>query len=231
METPLDERHDEQDPEQLRQEIVTKAIALLEKSPEYPGVLVQIHDSNQVVDAGMSIEAKERLSEARLEYLLKFVQIRGEAYSRLVTDLESVKAFTAIMDDFMRLTWMAFAGFPFESVQPTSPFADPHAIQSHRDKLVKMTHDLIVEGYRRLADLRKASGEDGVKTMPTRRGYRQEIQGWMERSGLDSQRQAARRLGVSIDVLKSIMSNKGRARYSPETLAVVLEKIGHKPES
>ena len=231
MATPPDERNDEQDPEQLRQEIVTKAIALLEKHPGYPGMLVEIHDRNQAVEANMPEEAKERLSEARLEHLMKFVQIRGEAYSALVTDLESVKAFTAIMDDFMCLTWMAFAGFPFESVQPTSPFADVHAIQSHRDKLMKMTHDLIVEGYRRLAELRKVSGENAVKTTPTRRGYRKEIQGWMERSGLESQQQAARRLGVSIDVLKSIMSNKGRARYSTETLADVLEKIGHKPES
>jgi hypothetical protein len=48
---------------------------------------------------------------------------------------------------------------------------------------------------------------------------------------LDSQKQAAKRLGISVDVLKSIMSDKGRARYGEDSLKTVLEKIGYKGDS
>jgi hypothetical protein len=63
---------------------------------------------------------------------------------------------------------------------------------------------------------------------PVRRGYRKEVEAWINRSPeILSQRQAARHLGVSIDVLKSIMSDKGRPRYSQETLELVLKAIGY----
>jgi hypothetical protein len=64
---------------------------------------------------------------------------------------------------------------------------------------------------------------------PHRRGYRQEVRAWMKHIGIQSQKQAARRLGVSIDVLKSIMSDKGRARYSQDTLEQVLKGIRQAP--
>ncbi len=50
----------------------------------------------------------------------------------------------------------------------------------------------------------------------------------MKATGLGSQKLAAKRLGVSVDVLKSIMSHKGRPRYSGETLQKVLKQIGLK---
>lgn len=59
-----------------------------------------------------------------------------------------------------------------------------------------------------------------------RKGYRAEIQQWIRDQGLPNQQTAARKLGVSLDVLKSIMSDRGRQRYSEETLKTVLQKIG-----
>jgi hypothetical protein len=50
----------------------------------------------------------------------------------------------------------------------------------------------------------------------------------MKRKKVDKLDDAAAKLGVSVDVLKSIMSDKGKRRYGPETLHSVLEKIGHK---
>jgi hypothetical protein len=47
----------------------------------------------------------------------------------------------------------------------------------------------------------------------------------MRGKGLDSIEQAARRLAVSKDTLKSIMSSKGKPKYGPETLKRVIEEI------
>ena len=64
----------------------------------------------------------------------------------------------------------------------------------------------------------------------SRRGYSEQIHQWIEREGLGNVERAARRLGVSKSVLKSIMSTKGKMRYSQETLERVLKEIGCKPE-
>jgi hypothetical protein len=70
---------------------------------------------------------------------------------------------------------------------------------------------------------RRAAGKNGE-----RRSYRVELKAWMVRTGIANNDEAARRLSVSIDTLKSIMSNKGKPRYGQKTLASVLKKIGHK---
>jgi hypothetical protein len=207
----------------LRHETLTKAVALFEQNPEYPGALVQISDTDQEIEARKPDEAKERLSEARLEHLMKFIDVRGKAYLRLVTDLESAKAFTAIMDDFARATWWQLSGgVPIEAIAPTSPFAEPIPTQLQRDRIVRAAHHWVMEGYRRLESLRK---QVSPQAEPTRRGYRKEVTAWMKRKTITSQSEAARELGISIDVLKSIMSDRGRARYGEGTLERVLETI------
>jgi hypothetical protein len=60
-----------------------------------------------------------------------------------------------------------------------------------------------------------------------RRGYRAEVQKWMRDHSIRTIPQAAQRLGVGFDTLKSIMSSKGEKRYSDDTLSDVLKKIGH----
>ena len=61
-----------------------------------------------------------------------------------------------------------------------------------------------------------------------RRGYRPEIKAFMRKNSLRTNEAAARRLGIGVDTLKSIMSSKGTPRYSKETLNKVLETIGFK---
>jgi hypothetical protein len=61
-----------------------------------------------------------------------------------------------------------------------------------------------------------------------RHGYRREIQQWMKRAQLNDLDQARRRLGISVSTLKSIMSDKGKARYGADTLERVLKEIGYK---
>jgi predicted XRE-type DNA-binding protein len=73
-------------------------------------------------------------------------------------------------------------------------------------------------------------GGKAEKVKPRRRSIGTKVERWMQRTNVESQKQAARRLGVSIDVLKSIMSDKGRARYSEDTLKQVLNNIGHEED-
>jgi hypothetical protein len=49
----------------------------------------------------------------------------------------------------------------------------------------------------------------------------------MRNEGIRSVKKAAKELAVSDSTLKSIMSNRGDVRYSPETLTEILEKIGY----
>ncbi len=59
-----------------------------------------------------------------------------------------------------------------------------------------------------------------------RKGYRLEVREWMQQQGLTTLEQASRKLAVGLSTLKSIMSDKGKRRYGPRTLEVVLSKIG-----
>jgi hypothetical protein len=60
----------------------------------------------------------------------------------------------------------------------------------------------------------------------TRRGYRPEVREWMRAKKLKTVPLAAKRLGVSVGTLKSIMSAKGKKRYGNEKLTYVLKQIG-----
>ena len=52
----------EQRAEELRQEAAKRAWALIEKNPEYPGVVVQVNDSDRDARRNRSEAAKERLT-------------------------------------------------------------------------------------------------------------------------------------------------------------------------
>lgn len=52
----------------------------------------------------------------------------------------------------------------------------------------------------------------------------------MKREDLEKVEYAARRLRLSKSALKSIMSSKGKLRYSQETLERVLKEIDYSPE-
>lgn len=73
----------------------------------------------------------------------------------------------------------------------------------------------------------ESSGQDAGPAV-TRRGYRSEIRAYMKKKELATNMQAARHFGVGVDTLKSIMSSKGKPRFSEGTLNGVLKKIGYK---
>ncbi len=60
----------------------------------------------------------------------------------------------------------------------------------------------------------------------TRRGYRTEVHAWMKSKGHKRNADAAKALAISVDVLKNIMSGKGKLRCSKETFDRVIKAIG-----
>jgi len=59
----------------------------------------------------------------------------------------------------------------------------------------------------------------------TRQGYRREVMEWLRRTELENVEQAANKLGVSKSTLKSIMSSRGKIRYSADTLERILKIV------
>jgi hypothetical protein len=73
-----------------------------------------------------------------------------------------------------------------------------------------------------LKDALKLDRPEDNKPVVLRRGYRKEVRVWMQRNEISSVKEAAKRLAISDSILKSIMANVGKKKYSPETLAGVL---------
>ena len=98
-----------------------------------------------------------------MEHLLKYVDVRGKAYLRLVTDWESLEAVETIMDDFSRATWFQFSWIPIEVIPPSVPFAKPELLQLQRDQIRSKERDWVIEAHRRLASIRQRSGSASVE--------------------------------------------------------------------
>lgn len=80
-----------------------------------------------------------------------------------------------------------------------------------------------------VAEVQAKASEASERSRP-KRGYRSEVKAWMRHNSIQNQKIAAKRLGVGVDTLKSIMSSVGETRYSAETLDMVLAKIGKKSD-
>jgi len=227
---PREDQESEHEREQERQEKekeerLTKAIALLERHPEYSSVQVQIHERLTALQEREPLEAIARDSEVRLERVLKAFDIRADAYLRLVADLEHQKSFRVMLDYFVEEAWFYYGGFPLRIIPPPQPGFPVGELQAKVQRVWKRAQHWFIEGYRRI-DSRGTFLSDRVPV--TRRGYRQEIQQWMKAQQIPTVAQAAKRLGISKSALKSIMSDKGSVRYGDDRLNLVLSEIGYK---
>jgi len=161
-------------------------------------------------------------SPARLDLAIQLLDVRAGAFVKLVDDIEHQKAFMVVLQEITLMTWSEFANFPFKDANLQSP-----DMQLCWERIGARVSYWKVEGFRRLA-AKLAIPTTILAPSLSRRGYRSEVQSWMNEKQITTIALAAKRLAVSPDTLKSIMSSKGRARYSPETLSLVLEKIGLK---
>ena len=210
--------------ERLRLARVQEAYALLEKNPAFPAVRVEMYDKEKALAESRTEEEEKIQSDARLRHFLKIIGIRGEGYTRLVSKMDEQKALEIMMEDLARWAWYQVSRIPLDILPALPPGAKGTPHHTNANTIIRGTQHWVIEGLRRLAALQEKENTDTPK--PLRRGYRSEIKGWMKQTGIGSQSDAARRLGVSIDVLKSIMSDTGRPRFGGETLKDVLTKIG-----
>ena len=144
--------------ERIWQQKVVKAHALLKRHPtEYARMQVQIHDGDKEISNSLTPEeigTKKRLSNERLEFLLRFLDVRGKAYVPLAVDMPSVDAITTIMQEFARETfWQLSEGVPIEAITPTSQFAKPLPAQEQRDRILMVAKEWSMEARRHLASL------------------------------------------------------------------------------
>jgi hypothetical protein len=217
--------------EYKKPEETRKAFEVLEKNPDFPSTQIRIYEQEQAFKRITAGNLTNRLSDPRLEDSLKLLDIHCESYLLLVIDLETQKAFANIvMDYILPQVWAYFAeyqsNFPMEAVPPTPLFATPGVIplQIQRDKLRDRAQHWIVDGYRHLQAMHTTT------SAMTRKGYRAEVRAWMKQEGISSVLKAAKKLAVSDSTLKSIMSNRGNVKYSHETLAEILERIGYRED-
>jgi hypothetical protein len=122
-----------------------------------------------------------------------------------------------------------------DAVRANGPEAPPDAGAAERRWFWETTSEtigcLFTSSANFCLELRSRAGcrgeNNGNKsaTQNLRRGYRAEVKKWMKDKGLRSIPDAAERLCVGLDSLKSIMSSKGEKRYGDELLKTVLEKI------
>ena len=153
MESPEDWQKQAEDALAAIQQAQEKAIALLKRNPNWPGVVVRVNEGELEIQNTMPQAAKERLSDARLEHFLKILDVHGEAYLVLVSDLESVEAIAVVMEWQARIAWENISWLPFD--MPSDPFGQPHPVHIQIDKVTKRARRWIVEAYRRLAILIK----------------------------------------------------------------------------
>jgi hypothetical protein len=99
------------------------------------------------------------------------------------------------------------------------------AIEARKTATGESVCNVWAEGRTRAVD-RLPGTNPNVAT--TRVGYRTEIRAYMKGHSLKTNQEAARHFHISVATLKSIMSSRGKPRYSQDKLDSILGKIGHK---
>jgi hypothetical protein len=178
----------------------------------YPSVRVRLFDWETRFSDPLPRQGPDRLKD-----LIEIVDAHAGAYLSMVSDRESQKEYEKILAGTKARALTVYIG-----IHPDLLFlGDPPEWQVAINQRIRYW---INEGYKRLVPADSGNDEES----PNRHGYKDEIDKWMSREGLKNLEVAARRLAVSVDVLKSIRSSKGRARHSDQTLNDVLEKTGIK---
>jgi hypothetical protein len=139
------------------QERISVALATLEKNTTaLSDALVYIYKRKRALERNKPSEANARLSEPRLLHCIKLMDIQAKGYLRLVTNLDTEKAFaTLIMEQFLPEAWDLFGDFsgtlPIRAVPPTPSLptqANPAQLQA--DRFRERAHHWIMKGYERL---------------------------------------------------------------------------------
>ena len=220
--------------ERLRREAVESAVALLEKNPDHSASLVQFYDHRDAIEREMPDAAKERLSEARFEYCTKLLDAFGKAFLPLVNDLESEKAYAAVIDDFLRQAWKIFSDFRIDIVPPILFYGSGvTSVQAQAQKLQKRAFDWVMEGHRRLVSLLAESRtKSDSAEMPITKTIGEMLDEAASAEGISHEEQA-HQIGISRTTYFEVKAGRGgkQSRKKSELyLSKRIKKIGGNPD-
>ena len=197
----------------LRQQALDRAIEILKVNPRFAAAQVRAYDRGAELAKNLSPQQPGYFIPARMDFVLKILNIQAEAYLSLVDDMKSQEAFMTLLEEFGHTAFANFTGFPLEAVV---------SIRGNELEIIqqKVSH-WVNEGYKRLIPC----SPEAIEQPALRRGHRAEVRAWMAARGIKTVAQAAKDLAVSETTLKNIMSDKGKVRYGRDTLEQILEKI------
>ena len=151
---------------------IENAKVLLESHPNFPSANVQIYEQLQRDRFGERLGACPAASPPRMEIVLDALDVRAQAYLRLVDDLALQKAFLVALGKMAHTAWVELTDFPVEESNLSSPMA-----QRWWATIMARVGHWENEGFKKLALL----GEDNT-TRATAQGWGQETREVLPRS-------------------------------------------------
>jgi len=137
-----------------RQQRLDRAIEVLKHHPQFPATQVHILESTKVAMAALTETEKQMGTAARLEAVLRLLDMRARDYVELVTSMESQEAFMIVLGELGRQAWKEYTGFHIEMLQPAAGDTQYQTIQCRLS-------DWIGEGYKRLVPISGAASHIG----------------------------------------------------------------------
>src|ERR1017187_4051168 len=82
-----------------------RALDVQKRHPGFPAAQVQILERTKEFEAGLTEEQTRWCTPARLETVLRLLDIRATAYLQLVMDMQSQEAFMVVLNELRRQAW------------------------------------------------------------------------------------------------------------------------------
>jgi hypothetical protein len=136
---------------QQKQQRLDLAIAVLQKHPRYPAVMVSIFEQEKQVSASRTQEHDTLNSSERFGYFAQYLDIRGEAYAQLVTDLSSHAALRELLSDLIEWIFREVTGIPLSFIPPVGPGQKLSSHQTIRKLITERALHWGNEGMKQIA--------------------------------------------------------------------------------
>lgn len=131
--------------------MLKEAIALLETKPGWPAAKVAVYDDQKALKENQAEEEKQPLTEARLGYVIRALDIVGKYYTELIDDLPTQKAVAVLLFDAQINSWVKFSGLPPDMVPPKHPIeGKQHEWTNFADRITDRAQHWMMEGLRRI---------------------------------------------------------------------------------
>ncbi len=142
-----------------RERSLDAAVRLFESQPDFASVQVWMPDRMVEAEANRPTEAKSFGTKARADFALAFLNIRADAFLKLVSNAEIQNAYMTMVEYFGDEAWREFTGFLPQFMEPVSDMC--RAID---EEIQERRRHWIHEGYKRVAAIEKpADASQAIK--------------------------------------------------------------------